>query len=165
MIEKTFEPYVTYRLLCDDKSLVVDGFINVCPKERKIKIVFEISEPYTKDDLEGAYLVVDSNGEIQYRAIYDCCTDILASTLSNGTVKLAVSAGVIKKVWKCENLTIQHLDNGMIAMIPYDLDAEKKISNITVALSEMSRRLRAAEEKTASFDERLTEIMNGYDLV
>lgn len=165
MIAKsTDEPCITYRLLCDGTGIVTEGFLNVSPREKKLKISFEISTPHKKEDLVGAYLVLESDDKVQYRAIYDCITDVHLSTLS-GKVSLAVSSGAAKKLWRCEPLTAQPLSDGSIAVLPFDINEEKKISDIRVELSEIKRRLCENEEKTSAFDDRLTEIMNGYDLV
>lgn len=164
MIAKSDNPEITFVLLGDGAGIMIDGILNVCPNDKKIKIVFEVSDPFKKEDLNGAYLVIDVNGKIQYRAIYDGKTDIAVSTL-NGTVTLAVSSGGIKKVWRCEPLTVQHLENNLVAILPRDIESEKKIANICVELAEIKQRLGKEESKTDAFDARLTEIMNGYDLV
>lgn len=160
-MNKCVDKNTTYHLLHNDNGIVVAGILNVLTERDKLGVTFKLPKGVETSALAGAYLVVDNNGKTFYRAIYDNKTTIPLENLT-GRVNLAVSASGVKRVWKCEALCVCHFDDEVI-VLPYNLDFESKLAEIIAEIDDINNRIKYDEGVINTFDERLTEIMDGYD--
>lgn len=148
---------IEYRLTGKGQGIFLKRVSELLNGGTEIKFVFHNATP-------NSTVVFKSKDKPFYRTLNESGECSINTDLLEGVVDITVFTSNHTKLWHCEKLYISK-KNDIVMVVAADIDLIDSITTLKLLYHELYVKAISLESKCDKLDSKLTEILEGYDII